>query len=302
MTGIELMQKLRTDAKFNPWIDLTKKEDVPISIDDVDSINIVNEGLKDECKLRIDIMPQPFIGSPTAPLWVLMKNPGLTALDYYDFVSVQDWDVFRLNVPWKKWHVIKRRNLFFRHGGEDIEAEMLAKRRKLALDQLTFSGSQGAEFYYFDECFKTYQSDGGRQVNGGQDWYNQYFCTEEMGVDREEMSLNMRMKILSRKVFVLDCCPYHSCVYDDKFWPVLTRSKELWTKLVQFALENEKNIIVRGTAVLLKVKDVNEKLFQNALSKRKIGLFKSKNAYLSANNLVFPASDEDRGRFFSFNQ
>ena len=96
MTDSELMQELQTNSEFNPWLDVAKdwlrnvnegnSRASFIHPNDEEAVKRHNEAAKVWCErkkqegekvsvedfqLHRDIMPQPFIGNPCAPVWEL---------------------------------------------------------------------------------------------------------------------------------------------------------------------------------------------------------------------------------------
>jgi hypothetical protein len=64
----------------NPWTALKTRPYV--SEEDLDRINAHNEKYsKTEFEIMTDVVPEPFIGNPLAPIWLLNLNPGFTPSD-----------------------------------------------------------------------------------------------------------------------------------------------------------------------------------------------------------------------------
>ena len=40
--------------------------------------------------LRTSLIPQPFVGHPKAPIWILMLNPGYSSRDEHDCLVLQN--------------------------------------------------------------------------------------------------------------------------------------------------------------------------------------------------------------------
>ena len=60
----------------NPW--LTLKDKPYVYSGDRHDIDVFNSKLKDASyRIELDVVPEPFIGSPDAPIWLLNLNPGL---------------------------------------------------------------------------------------------------------------------------------------------------------------------------------------------------------------------------------
>lgn len=297
MSDEDLMVKLQGDKNFNPWIGQSdvwnqiikdgKFERNCFVLDvDKDSFEKANlKGAEINRRLRGDILPQPFVGNPAANVWVLMRNPGLGALDYYDLVSTENWEGYRDGLDDEDWRPIDTNKLYFKD--PEIAKTMLCARQQKVMDQLTFNfaNARGKEFYLLDECFQTYDTTGaGRRIYGGRHWYQTYFCTDEVKAQRSKQS---DLSVLSRNVFVLDYCPYHSCFYQER--RVKFAHMELWSRLIRYGLES-KVLVVRGSDILNKVKKVDFDLYNQAVSANRLFVFSGQNAWLTSGNLARPCS------------
>ena len=92
MTDGELIKKLREELEFNPWLGKADefrsnfqngvREFVldQTKVDEYETMVGKMEGDADCYHLRLDIPPQPFIGTPTAGVWLLLKNPGFSEI------------------------------------------------------------------------------------------------------------------------------------------------------------------------------------------------------------------------------
>jgi hypothetical protein len=67
--------------KPNPWLRLTDKPYVLRQ--DAPFIASFNETADARHKIELDVFPDPFVGSPAAPIWLLNLNPGLQQSDYH---------------------------------------------------------------------------------------------------------------------------------------------------------------------------------------------------------------------------
>ena len=64
----------------NPWLDL--RNESPFVLDcDREKIHLFNQSVKARHKLRVDIIPEPYLGHPTAPILLLNLNPGYSPKD-----------------------------------------------------------------------------------------------------------------------------------------------------------------------------------------------------------------------------
>ena len=60
----------------NPWVNIVYGKEIYLK-DDQNSL----EKIKDKLKLSLGHFPQPFLGSPSAPFYLLLSNPGLSEED-----------------------------------------------------------------------------------------------------------------------------------------------------------------------------------------------------------------------------
>lgn len=287
----ELLVALREENGDNPWIGCRSAwngiRDDYILPEDRDSFAAWNNSVRDpRHKLRADILPQPFVGNPSAPVWVLMRNPGLAALDYYDLVSVDNYDEYRHDLDADSWGNISDQYLQHR--------ESLADRRECVLRQFSFDRQREEEFYLLKDIFNTYTDVHGN-VQGGYQWYKRYFLCHGGLLAHRMIADGIQSEILtvSRSVFVLDYCPYRSHSYpkETEVPPVNFRHHRLWAALVGYALQHGKFIVARGKDILQKVRAVSLEDYNGAVRERKVAKFIGKSAYLSRGNLSFPMED-----------
>ena len=270
MDDKELMNKLRHDEIFNPW--LGKVEEFQCNLDfgirqfilvadKIDNYNArINNGGR-EFLLKTDIPPQPFIGTPEANIWLLLKNPGFSEIDLYDC-----WGD---NVPG------------CRAMRADRVSEALLQRQRLMISQYRFAQEKGKEFYLLDESFHTSAICG----KGGYGWYSRYlfpkdglltkYCASESPGDR--------LMFCSRNIFVLDYHPYHSEKYCDDGADIL--KENYWDQLVAHGLVNNKLLVFWGSKILGKVKAQFKELYDQAVEQERVFVLKSASAYFSSNCL-----------------
>jgi len=76
----------------NPWTDLPESPPYVLS-DEYDPIRAFNEKAKDIHKIRLELIPEPYLGSPTSPIVLLNLNPGFMEEEMvfhlydHDFIS-----------------------------------------------------------------------------------------------------------------------------------------------------------------------------------------------------------------------
>ncbi len=306
MTDTELMQKLREDHDFNPWLDAAggwlrdfeagNTIDNFILLGDEEAVKNHNEAAREWCEksnektkdgsskfaedfqLHRDLMPQPFIGNPHAPVWVLLTNPGYSEADVYDLKSV-DEGRGKLAAKSARVRILKV---------PDLTAEVaLNIRRKLVCKQLKFESGDDAAFYILRREFKTIEGNG-MTVWGGYNWYMKYFACAHSYV----ASINDCLKDLSRNVFVVEYVPYHSKQYFESKQRFVHHN--LWEKLITHGLES-KIMIMRGslykkiTDIVKPNDDLKNKLFK-AEAERRIVVFKGQSANLTPANTYWPCS------------
>lgn len=287
----ELLVALREENGDNPWIGCRSAwngiRDDYILPEDRDSFAAWNNSVRNpRHKLRADILPQPFVGNSSAPVWVLMRNPGLAALDYYDLVSEESYEDYRSDLDMSAWGVVDERLL--------RQSDRLTERKQCVLHQFSFSEQPDEAFYLLKECFDTYGRRGSK-VQGGFQWYNKYFFPAGglLASRMDGRTQQVKARVASRDVFVLDYCPYRSHSYPKKTEvpPVNFQHHRLWEALVGYALQHGKFIVARGKDILQKVRAVSLEDYNGAVRERKVAKFIGESAYLSRGNLSFPMED-----------
>lgn len=64
----------------NPWLDLPKTTPFLLK-SDMDLIDAFNERARDSRRIHTELLPEPFLGNPTAPVMLLGLNPGFSTDD-----------------------------------------------------------------------------------------------------------------------------------------------------------------------------------------------------------------------------
>ena len=244
MTDTELMQELRTNSELNPWLDVAeewlhdvnagKSRDCFIHPNDEKAVKHHNEAARKWCEkrkkdgdpkvlpedfyLHSDLMPQPFIGNPQAPIWLLLENPGYSVADVYDLKSIKEG---RKLLPEKT----------FRSLGQP-EEELLKVRQLLVCNQLMFQFDNDKAFYELRPEFNTIEPQKKGKTLGGYNWYMKYLCCKSgyFGGCKD------LPKTLSRNLFLLEYIPYHSVRFNDfdiefahhKMWYSMQLRKKSW--------------------------------------------------------------------------
>ena len=275
MTDDELMERMREDAVFNPWLNKVDEFRANLQngtrkfvldqekVDEYESRigALKNEDEIENFRLRLELLPQPFIGSPEANVWLLLKNPGYSEIDYYDHLGSM---TVLSNQP-----------------AQQCDKESLKQRQDLMLAQYTFKQDSGKQFYLLNEVFHTSTISG----KGGYGWYSRYlfprdglfcnFCSSNSAADR--------LRFCSQNLFVLDYHPYHSESYCEEFSDIL--KDEYWDRLIEHALSNKKLLVFWGSKVLGRVKKKFEELYDKAVSEGRVYVLKGASAYFSSNCL-----------------
>ena len=107
--------------------------------------NFAEQTLNWDSYLHPEVLPQPFIGDPRAPIWYLLLNPGYSFPDRYDHLGVCSCCENKLFAKEESGESI------FDHGRNRNEA--LMKRQSFLLNQLQLK--QNMPFYILDDSFNT---------------------------------------------------------------------------------------------------------------------------------------------------
>ena len=208
--------------------------------------------------VHLELPPQPFIGHPSAPLWILHLCPAYSEVDIYDMVSIAKPQKGKI-VP------------------ENCTEAAFAERRASLFRQLDFS--EPHPFYVLKEAFRTVEQDNRVHLNGTYGWWHNYLLD---GTDSflTEQDLG--------KCFVLEAFPYHVEKDDDKNWrnPTeaeirKTRHHAFWKALMRYALTYGKTIVARrGVASLI------AKCFSEAEANELCVFSSSQSIYLTKGNVA----------------
>ena len=194
-------------------------------------------------RFRTKLLPQPMVGHPQAPVWILLLNPGFGEKDYYDHVSVSEKMRRCLMVTAPEKYSDKSFDL-----NELLSEEKLAQRQELMLSSLRCQ-TWPAPFYILDKAFKT----GSAEVDDGWHWWRKRlrlgkgtnsFFPQNFCNNGEEANA------LGRCLFVLEAFPYHSKTFpQDIVTPWCERKTKyflFWKRLVQYGLTHKKTIVIRA--------------------------------------------------------
>lgn len=281
MSDEDLMKSLQEDESFNPWLKASRKwRNSSCGLycleGDANRIKCYHAALSGDVKkedrsekeleLHLDLLPQPFVGTPDAGIWLMLKNPGWSKWDEYDDHMGSTGKTEELR-EWKS-------------GAE--EKEMLQKRRVLTFKQYEFALQGEDRFYVLNDAFRT-KRDGVGKCEGVYRWYtkqlfpnNGLFC----GIDP-----NRYCSWCSENLFVLDYFPYHSAKFYDKGADCL--KQDYWERLVEHGLTNHKLMVFWGSKILNRVKDQFEEGYAEAAKSGRIAILRGQRAVLKEWNLVF---------------
>ena len=191
--------------------------------------------------LHPELLPQPFIGDPRAPIWYLLLNPGYSFPDRYDHLGVCSF------CGRKFLENGKEKDCIF--DNERNKAESLKKRQDLLLQQLRFENRK--LFYLLDDSFDTLRGNMGHGKEGGFRWWRTilFGANTPEGFLLPECGVNQDPKAVGNKIFVLECAPYHSRNFDKKVLWEESEYMKFWAKLISWAVETDRKFIVRSEQV-----------------------------------------------------
>ncbi|MBR3222572.1 MAG: hypothetical protein IKF72_10120 [Kiritimatiellae bacterium] len=192
--------------------------------------------------LHPELLPQPFIGDPRAPIWYLLLNPGYSYPDPHDHIGICPCCNRRVFAD------VMEPDCIFNVGGRS--AEMLKKRQELLLQQLRLEC--GAPFYLLNDAFNTLPDTPKYKKVGGYRWwrYVLFGGVQSKGFLFQECGVGQDAESVGRKLFAIECCPYHSANFDSKVLWDGSKYTEFWVKLINWGLNTKKKFIVRSKRVV----------------------------------------------------
>ncbi len=198
-------------------------------------------------------IPQPFIGHPSAPIWILNENPSPFGSDVCAMLNVSD------SARQLKW---------VNGAGQEpaapnyVEANLhaLGVRQELMLKQLRLV--EDVSFFPLDPRFDIVRREG-RALRSMFLWWRSFIC----GSERNRMVFPFHTenvteeyaKQMAKKVFVLEAFPYRSVHFHDVEDLQSGKYHKFWKELVRYALEHKKFIIGRGARLIRAIR-ADEKL------------------------------------------
>lgn len=221
----------------NPWVSMIKsvkrlleerRSDYRFVLDcDEQMVCEMEKSLSGDLGLKLNLPPQPFIGDPRAPVWILQYNPGYSEfIDDYNYLGID-------NFP-----------LRFRH--KIIAGRSFEKRIKLMCDQYGFMAE--SPFYALDAEFDTMTS--GFKYNGHASWgmylwYQRHLFAEQDSIF-VELEDTAKKQFADNNLFILERFPYHSLSFQDGFGYAELQSFNFWKQLVSFAFQERKILLIYG--------------------------------------------------------
>ena len=89
---------MTNEKVFNPWVDIIKSSNKIFS-EDLEYINKFNEKFKNtDFEVKIDLYPEPYIGSPQASIILLNLNPGFSVPDYNFYRNEYAFNAWMKNI------------------------------------------------------------------------------------------------------------------------------------------------------------------------------------------------------------
>ena len=209
--------------------------------------HIAKQSARWDSFLHSEVLPQPFIGDPRAPVWYLLLNPGYSFPDRYDHLGVCSCCENKHFTGGES-----KESMFDR--GRDRGAA-LKNRQFLLLNQLQLQ--EDMSFYMLDDSFNTLPNNKCYKRKGGYRWWRAVlfganqpkgFLLPECGVKPDAVSVG-------KKIFVLECCPYHSTNFDARVLWDGNDYMKFWMNLISWAVKVGKKFIVRSERVFKLIKE-----------------------------------------------
>ena len=232
---------------------------------DVDVIASYNRKCKNEgVRIQTRLLPQPFIGNPEAPIWILTLNPGYSEIDLYDMLGEKK--------EIKAWLTKEKVEI----SPETEDKKSLEKRQELLLNQLRF---KEPSFYVLDKCFNTLKEHAGNKSFGGYEWWKKHLLGTE---NKNSKHFCKGEKKMLSKFFALEFFPYHSRNFSKELSKTEVAHSKFWEELISYALKRGKLLVCRNEKIIEKIQKIPdfEKKKDNVLR------FSSRRVFLSNGNLI----------------
>ena len=276
------------DSAHNPWINPIWAVDAPFILQE----DWEKEGFSKKCcnsqektkddQIITDIFPQPYIGDPQAPFWILQINPSYSPADIFDMQKIVDAQ--KVEEIKKEIQKEIKNNVEIFHK-EVLESDGSQKekcflsRKKLLEQQLVF---EEPHFYVLDEEFETI-AETGKKLIGSYKWWKAALVGKSH-LSGEDINLAKTM------FFCLESLPYHSRKrgYVEALRP-LTKHWGFWQKMIKYALNNDKKIFIRGQELY--------RLIEGLITKdnrKNIFILNPQRQYLSLGNILTVVSEQQQ--------
>ena len=312
--GYSISNELNEILQENPWLsaaeDFTKgpnADGMYIVEKDKEVLKPLRNNKPDLYRrFRFDILPDPLVGNVCAPVIVLCLNPGYSALDKYNYESVDDQTKHLVQCEYQqkmgKVNAKRRgkgkepvhREIRFLFSGED-EKVQLNRRRQLMIESLRLI--PGNEPYGLDPSFNsaeiinssTKQRDACANTRfGTYNWHRFLFGIGENGIPR----------FPTKNVFHMEYFPYHS-------EHLSTNDIDLLERDYPMAHSAFRNSFLRlrlkeGAYILARTRRLRELLITQFENYRaQIGCFSSdQTASLSEKNIISGSENERQNNTF----
>lgn len=249
------MQNLNEILKANPWTGVIAEWEGMLKRGKPGTKFTLHgdEALVDasDDKLHTELPPQPFIGDPRAPIWLLFKNPSYCDLDRYDFLE-----------PTKA-----ERGAHAPH-----RPQALANRQHCLLQQ--FKLEKNASFYPLDDAFATVPLQGAANKGTHNWWYSRLRWFAEY------------YKANHFPIFVIEAFPYHESD-GGKVNQHLERYRAskhclFWEKMVRWALSanSGKVVVIRPS-----IRNVVQRVVPPEMLARALTFSSKQCVHVSPNNV-----------------
>lgn len=302
------------DNECNPWltanIDDWKNRSMFLEADE-EKVIAYNKNLtkNKECyTIQGDAYPQPYIGNPEAPIWILMLNPGYGHLEYWETADVREIpendeirriineDLQQNKTKFERFELVKK------------DDENLKKRRVYLQKQLSFFKDENYKpvFYPLEEEFNIWKHDR-KTLNGCYEWWLQKL----LGRNKKNAVVCKGDRKRLNKFFNIEFFPYHSIHFDVTLADEMKKDGGLahkhhvfWQEMIKYAVNAGKILILRGakeeknkfgvTKKFNMLDQVCKAAGDEAIYKNKDNIFllKSQNACISVGNLVASSNAE----------
>ena len=181
------------------------------------------EELGKDTKIFSQYIPQPFIGSPSAPVWLLNENPSPFESDDVAMLSAKPAEGA---------------------GWQYADEESLRIRQKLMCDQLRLK-VDGGTFFPLEKVFDV---TGGKGSMYG--WWHEHVLgggtSKKCFPFREIFSYNAAAGLIAEGLFVLEAFPYRTKNWNKKYLNASREYHAFWWMLMEYAFENGKMLLIRA--------------------------------------------------------